>query len=234
MPLGGALVLGGIAAVKGVSGLLQKRKANQLAKANTRPTYTIPQEYLDNAALAKQMSQVGLPQQQYNNTVNGINRNLAVGIGALGRSSNPTGSIASIVRGANDAQLGLDAQDAAARMNNQRLFMNQNAILGNQRLAQQQWNQFGRYQENAAAARALRAAGDQNINGALNTLGGTALQYMGAMQGDNNPPPIRTDLPAATSVQASQIPLTNYPIQRGLNNSYPYNFGTQWFNPIAG
>jgi hypothetical protein len=248
MPLGGGVILGGLALGRAIYGGIQKHKANQLAKSNVRPDYTIPQEYLDNAALAKQMAQVGLPQQQYNNAMNGINRNLSVGIGAAGRSSNPTGSIASIVRGTNDAQLNLDAQDANARMNNQRFAIGQNAVLGQQMLAKQQWDKFGKFQENAAASRALSAAGDQNINNAANTIAGAGLQYLGNMNAgtaDTNPRyaggnffqrmsgGLKTPNADLSPASAAGFAMPSGSIGNRLAGP-SYNYGTQWFNPIAG
>lgn len=179
MPITTGLVIAGTGAlIKGVSGFFQNKKANALAKANPRPTYNIPDEFKNNLTLAKQLAQTGLPQQQYNNAYNNINRNQAGALGVLSRSANPGANLAALVRANNDATLNLDAQDAAARMNNQRGVMQQNTVLGQQQLAKQQWDSLGKYQENAAAASALKGAGLQNMMGAVNdigTLGTTAL-----------------------------------------------------------
>jgi hypothetical protein len=152
----------------------QGHQASQIDKNNQRPTYDIPQEYKDNAAYAKQMAGVGLPQQQYNNQLNAINRNQAGGIFTLSRSANPGANLAALVRAGNDANGNLNAQDAAARQSNMRLFLGQNAALGQQRLAQQQYNKFDKYTEDYNKAAALRGASNQNLNNAVSGAAGMA------------------------------------------------------------
>lgn len=161
--LGAVPIVGGI-----VRGIGQNNKANDIEKNNARPTYQIPDEYNQNLAIANHMAQTGIPQQQYQNQLNAINRNQAAGVQALGRSQNPTGSIASIVRAGNDAANQLNAQDAMAQQNNQRFAMGQRGMLGQQRLAQQQYNKFDKYTENFNQAAALRGAANQNFNNASN------------------------------------------------------------------
>lgn len=161
--LGALPIVGGI-----VRGIDQNKKASQIEKNNVRPTYQIPDEYKQNLTIANHMAQIGLPQQQYNNQLNAINRNQASGIQALGRSQNPTGSIASIVRAGNDANNQLNAQDAQARQQNIFGVINQNAAMANQKLAQQQYNNFDKYTENFNQAQAYRGAANQNFNNVSN------------------------------------------------------------------
>lgn len=156
--------------VKGISGLAQSRRGNRLAKQNVRPTYDIPKEFQQNVAMAEAMGQTGLPQQQYNAQQNAIMRNQAGGLASLARSANPSAGITSLIRAGNDATMNLNVSDANARLNNQRFAFGQRTNMAQQRLAQQNWNKFAKYQENADAASALQGAGRQNTFGALNDL----------------------------------------------------------------
>jgi hypothetical protein len=90
---------------------------------------------------------------------------------------NPRG-LAGIVRAGNDATLNLDVADANARLANQRAAMGYRGQMGQQQLAKQQWDRFGKYQENAAAASALMGAGRQNVMGGLSELSQVGQTYM--------------------------------------------------------
>jgi hypothetical protein len=50
--------------------------------------------------------------------------------------------------------------------------------MGQQQLAKQQWDKFGKYQENASAASALMGAGRQNVMGGLSELSQVGQMYM--------------------------------------------------------
>lgn len=160
----------------------QKSQANKIQKSLVDPTYTIPPEFYQNREIARQMSQVGIPQQQYNNATNNINQNEAAGIAALNNSANPGAGVTSVVRQGNTAKANLDAEDAQARQNNQRYFVNENSQLGNQELAKQQSDVFDKFTRNFNMMEADRGAGMQNENTAVNgatQLGMTALNYAG-------------------------------------------------------
>lgn len=188
------LAIGAAAApsiVKGISGLFQSAKGKKLARNNPRPAYEIPKEFEQNLAIAENMGQVGLPQQQYNQAVQNFSRNQANALRAFGRSGNPRG-LAGIVRAGNDATLGLDVADANARLNNQRNTLGYRTMLGQQKLAQQDWNKLQKYQENAQIAANLQNSGAQNTFGGLNDLsqlGQLALmgQQMGGQNTSNDP-----------------------------------------------
>lgn len=156
--------------VKGISGLFSIGKANRAARRNIRPTYQIPKEFQQNVAIAENMARVGTPQQQYNNALNNIGRNQAGALRQLGRSANPGAGLASIVRAGNDATMGIDANDARDRMNNQRFAFGQRGIMGQQKLAQQQYNKFDKYNENAVTIAQQLGSGKQNAFGMLNDL----------------------------------------------------------------
>lgn len=175
----GAISLGtGVA--KSIS---QSNQANKIDRNNPRPNYTIPEEYRQNYLLAKQMAQIGLPQQQYNNQMQGIQQNQTGAVNALSHSANPGAGLASIVRGGDAAVDNLNARDAMARQQNQRFAIGQNAQLGQQELAKQQYDKFDKYSENFNQSQALRSAANSNLNSAFNgasqMVGGLAQNYAG-------------------------------------------------------
>lgn len=178
-------IIAGASAAYGIGkGISQNAQANKIDRNNVRPSYDIPQEYLKNVEMAKQMAQVGLPQQQYNNQLNSINQNQAAGLQVLNNSANPGANVAAIVRAGDNAANTLNAQDAAARQANQRFYIGQNGVLGQQKLAQQQYNKFDKYTEQFNKSAALRGASNQNIQNGVNGLSGVATNLYGMGTGD--------------------------------------------------
>ncbi len=179
-----ALIAAGISAVpqlfKGISGLFQAGKGNRLRKSLVRPTEVVNPLYQQNVALAEQMGRTGLPQQQYNNALNNINRNQA---GVLRRFGGSNQSLASILRGSNDATMNLDAQDAQARLGNQRFAFGQRGILAQMQDKAWNYNNVQKYDENMNYANSLIGAGKQNQNSALDGISTIAQNYMAGEQG---------------------------------------------------
>lgn len=210
-----------------IKGIGQNKKASAIEKNNVRPTYQIPDEYRQNLAIANHMAQIGLPQQQYNNQLNAINRNQASGVQALGRSQNPTGSIASIVRAGNDANNNLNAQDAQVRQQNQLGVINQNSAMANQKLAQQQYNKFDRYTENFNQAQAYRGAANQNINGGLNSAAQLAGGLASVQAGNEN----GMQTTGQTNGTISQPPMNGRQPDYLQSKGFGSNFGATPYNP---
>ncbi len=142
-------------------------------------------EYYQNLTQAQQQAAVGLPQEQYNNQLNAINRNQASGVQALSRSQYPTGCFASIVRAGNDASNTLNAQDAVARNRNLLNLMQQRQTLAQQKQGAWDWNSRQKYLGLLAKSQALRGASMQNLNGAFNDISsaGSALLQGSAQRG---------------------------------------------------
>jgi len=156
--------------LKGIGGLIGIGKGNRMAKANIRPIELVNSNIAKNAAMAEQMADTGLPQQQYNQAVQNIQRNQTGGYAALGRSANPSAGLNSLVRAGNDATLNLDVQDANARQNNQRFAFGQRAQLANEQNRVWDWNNRQKFRENAQAASETIRAGKSNAFGALSDL----------------------------------------------------------------
>lgn len=156
-------VLGGIQAIAGRS------------KLNiSRPKYDIPKEYEQNVLSAQNVKEMGMPKSQYQGALQNIARNQNAAIAALqDRRAGLTG-IGSIVQRGNDANLNLDARDAQ--------IANQNKLMGTQieaqarqalamqKLAKQQWEKFGQYNQQVSEGQALMGAGMQNIFGSISAM----------------------------------------------------------------
>lgn len=195
------------------SGLHQQSQANKIDANNPRPDYVIPQEYYDNVNMARNMAQVGLPQQQYNNQLNNINTNQAGAIQSLSNSANPGANLASIVRGGDAATNTLNAQDAQARDANQRVYMQQLGVLAQQKLAQQQSDKFDKYTEQFNKAAALRGAGMQNVNSAANGLSQLGTTIAGNYLGIPTSSKTMGDVNGASDLSAQGV---------GINYVAPY------------
>ncbi len=180
MPLGGLIIGGAGLLLNAGEGIAQNAKANAIEKGLKKPVDVIPPEFYENREIARQMAEIGIPQQQYNNSANNINQNQAAGIAAAQNSNNPGGAITSIVRQGNQAKANLDAQDAAARANNERFFIGQNATLGARKDQQEQANVFDPYTRDFNREQAYRGAAGQNFNNAASgaqQLAGNFLNY---------------------------------------------------------
>jgi hypothetical protein len=176
-------------------------KANDIQKNLKTPVDTIPDEFFQNREIAKQMAQVGMPQQQYNNAQNNINQTQAAALSTLGRSANPGANIGSIVRQGDNARQTLDAEDAQARQNNQRYFVQENAKLGARKDQQEQSNVFDPYTRDFNQMQAYRGAAATAQNNVINSgaaLGQSLLKYAGD-GGSDTPDPSGYQLSPGTS-----------------------------------
>lgn len=169
-----------------VSGLFRGRKARRMERENPYPVAETDSLLTENQARAQQMAQVGLPQAQYNLALQNIQRNQAGALRAAQTSGRPV-NVASILGQTNQATLQLDAADAAARIQNQRLAMQQNSALAAENQRVWNWNEAQRYQELAGRIAQLRAAGQQDLWGGIGMLGQLAASgVFNGMFGGNN------------------------------------------------
>lgn len=166
--------------IKGISGAFQAGKGMRLRKKLVRPTEVANPLYQQNVALAEQMARQGLPQQQYNNQLNNIQRNQA---GVLARGLGGRNNLASVLRASNDATNNLVAQDATARMGNQRFAFGQRGILANAQERAFAYNQKGKYEDDMNYANSLIGAGRQNTMSAYDGLSTIGQQYMAGQEG---------------------------------------------------
>lgn len=212
----GAAIAGGSALIQTGIGIAQGIKANRMMKRLKRPTQHVQKEFTQNAAISENMARTGLQSQQYNNSLQNINRNATAGIRALGRSTNAASGLASMMRAQNDATLNLDMQDANARQANQRMAMQQRGILGAQKHNAWQWNEQSKYGEKLAEIQALKGAGMQNVAGGLNTAAQLGIAMESAENGGGS---TRTQSTPAFDYQRASMPTSS---GLGWNNMSSY------------
>ncbi len=171
----GGLALGVASLGYGVAkDISNSNKASDIEKRLKTPVDVIPPEFYQNREIARQMAQIGIPTQQYNNDLNNINQTQAGALAAVGRSANPGSAVSSIVRHGDEAKNTLDAEDAAARATNQRYFIQQNAALGARKDQQEQTNLFDPYTRDFNQMQAYRGAADQTTGNIINSAGSLA------------------------------------------------------------
>ena len=190
-----ALIAAAPSVIKGISGLFGSGKGKLRALQNTRPIEQVNSNIVKNNAMAEKMANEGLPAEQYNNILQGVNRNLSGGIRTLGRSANPSAGLNSLVRAQNDAILSLGSQDAQAKINNRRFAFGTRTALANEQNRVFDWNKRQKYLEEANAAAGQIGAGRQNAMGALTDLSQLGQAYITG-QGETSSVPVNNSLPA--------------------------------------
>jgi hypothetical protein len=185
--------------VKAIKGVQQGAQAKKLANT-PRPEYQIPQEVLQSLNQAKMMaSMTELPGQ--NLMESKIGQNVSKGISELERvSSNPADLASNVSRmylGANDQINNIGVQAAQQWLQNQGLLGNKLENIGAMRDKQFLLNEMQPYENNMAAASALREGSFRNLNAAgedmSSALGGYAnMKYYEDMLGNLNMPKTTT------------------------------------------
>ena len=165
--LAGEVVKGGISAAEGIG---EKAQANKLEKDNVRPTETVPQGVLDSVAYSKLMAMIGMPAEQFNAASRDINRSATNTIAAARDRRGAIDVLGTVQQNTNDATLNLEAKSAEMRTSNTQNYIQQLMAKGGWEDKVWQWNSAQKFEENAAAVRSLRTAGNANINTALNSV----------------------------------------------------------------
>ena len=158
---GAATAVGGL--VKGVTGLIQKHKANKLLAGLQRPTYAIPGEVLQNQKQAELNANTGLPSEQYQQGMQNIARQQN---SALQRASDRRGGLLAVAgtqQAGNDANLKLDVANAQARLNNQRTLYGVNNQVAAYKDKAFNINQMQPYQQQYSYGMGLLGSGNQNL-----------------------------------------------------------------------
>ena len=170
-------IAAGAGLLKAGLGFAQQLKGKKMLKKTIDPGYKIPKGFGQNLAQSEQLARVGMPSQQYNQAQQNISRNVGTGVRALSRSANPAAGVAGLVRAQNDATMGLDVSNAAAKRQNILQAMGARREMAGQQLAQQQYAQ-NRYFDKVNEANARIGAGTQNIFGGISDIGTAGLMGM--------------------------------------------------------
>ena len=163
-------IAAGAGLLKAGLGFAQQLKGKKMLKKTIDPGYKIPKGFGKNLGQAEQLAKVGMPSEQYNKAQQDILRNVGTATRQLGRSSNPSAGLASLVRGQNDATLSLNVANAQAKRQNILQAMGARREMAGQQLAQQQYAQ-NRYFDKVNEANARIGAGTQNMFGGLSDIG---------------------------------------------------------------
>lgn len=161
---GAAVVGAGVSIYKGIK---QKQQAKQLEKDNPRPTENVPEEIYANQQLAQNMSLQGLPSEQYEQAKKNIQRQQAAAVASAQDRRSGVASIGAIQQGTNDAYGQLDAQNAAARHQNQLGLIGVNNQTAGWKDKVWDFNQKQRYIEQKNYSMSLLGSGNENIYGGI-------------------------------------------------------------------
>lgn len=172
------------AAIKGTTASAQKKEARKLmAKIGEMPQETIAPELLENKTIASIAATEGLPSEQYAMAQKNIKRNEMAAIRGAQDRRMAGGMITGIQDNTNNATLKLDATNANARMNNQKGLIQANQNIS--RMRKMIYDNYinKNYLPTLNYARALRGAGQQNANAALDQAISGIAGSMGSMGG---------------------------------------------------
>jgi hypothetical protein len=179
MPIGGIGSAALIAAagkgteglISGITSFFQNKKAKKLEDENIRPTEQIPQGVRDNQEIAKFLAQTGMSGPEYLQQQKNIQESASVATTAATDRRSGVATIGAIQAGTNNATLNLNSASDQIRRQNIGVLMGANETMAQWQDKIWQWNSRAKYEENAAAIRALKGAAGANLNTALNSLG---------------------------------------------------------------
>lgn len=173
MPITAGAVIAGVQGVKAIVNWIgsskKKKQADALEKQNQRPTSTTPQAILDNVAEAKIRAQEGLKPSQKQQAKQAIQRGAATAIRGAKDRQGGLAAISAIQQNTADSELNLAVADDQAQAANQQNLQQQNQVLAGYEKQNWVYNQAKKFEENAAAIRALRGAAAQDSNSAWNS-----------------------------------------------------------------
>lgn len=177
-------VAGGL--LSGITGLIQKHKANALLSQTKRPTYSIPNEVLQNQKQAELNANTGLPSEQYQQAMKNINRQQNQ---ALQRATDRRGGLLAVAgtqQAGNDAALKLDVANAQARLNNQRTLYGVNNQVAAYRDKAFNINELQPYQQQYNYAMGLLGSGNQNLMSGIDKFSAGAGRLLTGSSGVGN------------------------------------------------
>jgi hypothetical protein len=176
-----------------VAGASQINKGKRALKQldATAPMESLPEELLQNQQLATLRANTGLPSEQYSLAMKNIQRQQLRSLRRAGDRGGGLGLVAALDDNANRATGALDAQNAAARINNEKTLMGVNSQVGNFKSRLFNSNVRMPWQRKYDYNMGLVGAGHQNQANAVNSLGLLAGSYLsggaGKKKGNNMP-----------------------------------------------
>ena len=184
MPVPLAAVPAAIGAVKEgaefVDNLIQRNKNKRELERTSKPFYKVQDEYFQNRNIAGTLG--GLPGETKNYLTDQAGIGLGTGIGAIQEQGGSANDIGKLFQGYDRSVSRVGAEDAEARIDNIKYFMNVNKDLAGQKTTSFLVNELQPYEEklkqltqNISNARGNMSAAGSNFVGALSA-GATAFE----------------------------------------------------------
>lgn len=164
----------------GITGLIQKGKANKMLKNLQYPTEEIPQEVFQNQNLAQTRASTGMPSEQYNLAMKNLQRQQLTALRGANDRRGGLVALPNILQATDDASLKLDANNAQQRIANERNLMSVNNQVAGWKDKVWQHNVSDKYNRDYQYAMSLKGAGNQNLAGGLDKLGGGLMYGLGS------------------------------------------------------
>ncbi len=171
--------------ISGAIGLHQQHKAHKLLNSLQFPTEQMPQEVLQNQAIAQQMANQGLPSEQYTKAMRDIQRQQMTAIRGANDRRGGLGLISQIQQGTDDATTNLNAQDAMMRNQNKKYLVGVNSDVANWKSKLFNNNQRAKYNQDYGYGMNLLGAGNQNFSNGLDALVGGGMLAANASNSKN-------------------------------------------------
>lgn len=184
----GAVIAAGSAAYGLAESSNQKRRARHAQEAleRGRPIDKIPDELIQNQELGRLRSKTGLPSEQYVLAQKAIQRQQAQTLKGASDRRMGLGLLASIDDNANRAQGRLDANNAAARISNEKTLMGVNNQVANWKTNKTN-RDIAKWNNEMDYARAVEGSANQNrVNTISSALNAAGLIAGAAYKGGNN------------------------------------------------
>lgn len=162
---------------KGISGIVQANRGKRLMAENIRPTYNRPDEVRQSQSIAENSYYNGVMPGQ-SQLQNQLAAEQASALGSVTNASTSSGdlldSINKLNYNRNNQLNNIAGQGAQWKLQQQGALQNQLAQSAQFSDKEFDLNKMQPYQDRAAAASALIQSGNQNIYGALDSIGGLA------------------------------------------------------------
>ena len=173
-PLAIAGIVGGAKALGGIGQMLFAPKKQE------EPKYEIPKEVFEATQRAQEMAQTGMPEASRMQALQGAHQSAVFGMRAAQDRRGGLAAIGNIQAQMDRSALGVAAQDAATRLQNQRFA--QQALMTQAGYRDKAFaNQWQSWMNKEQQRRALIGAGMQNIMGGLDMFG--SIMAMGGLGG---------------------------------------------------
>jgi len=156
--------------ISGITGLIQKGKANKMLKKLQYPTESMPNEIIQNQRLAQTRAAEGLPSEQYNQAMKNIQRQQLMALRGAHDRRGGLGSLSAIQQGTNDSTLNLDVANAQQRLANEGQLMNVNNQVAGWKSRLFNSNVRDKYNRDYNYAMGLLGMGNQNLVGGIDKI----------------------------------------------------------------